>query len=346
MTPTPIADYRALLLDELRLAEGFRDGKPYLDSRGIATIGYGVNIKQVTGYLLLVLNEIGVIGNADIDEEFRRNELGLPPETAEERKQRVEGILEQFGTTIRSSTTDATLQGDLDALAQQYGVSEFRVSTEQAANIYQLILSGTTLAGIQVRGKEPALDAVIQSSLAHNTLEYTALMSMFYNSPATIPPGSRLANAVISGDRQTAWYEIRYQTNPVGRPDRQGIANRRYRESDLFGLYDDITNVSETEAKSVLRMYTTNRNTILNYEGTFSPTDPNAGSLRIHDKLVFADRLLISLYGFGVAIEEARGRVLVGTEAQDTTTLTGSDQSDLIFGGGGNDTLAGRVGAD
>jgi hypothetical protein len=93
-------------------------------------------------------------------------------------------------------------------------------------------------------------------------------------------------------------------------------------------------------------MYTEHQEEIFVYEEQFAPTDPNAASLGISDKLVFAERILIPLYNAGVQIDEAGEHVLVGTSAADTTTLVGSAQNDLILGEGGNDAIVGQSGND
>jgi len=181
--------------------------------------------------------------------------------------------------------------------------------------------------------------------------EMTALISLSFNGPALI--GSKLVAAFQGGDRAGVWYEMRYRSNG-GSTDRPGLANRHYRESELFGLYNDIDNVGEEEAKNILSMYTKHRTTILDYEdpskGGFDPTNPNAGSAKIQDQLVYADGTLIDQYvtqqGFGTAILEARGRVLVGTNQGDGATLTGGAENDLIFGEGGADRIQGGGGDD
>lgn len=119
--------------------------------------------------------------------------------------------------------------------------------------------------------------------------ERLALLSLAYNSKVErgIPTalGPNLRRAVTNGDRAEAWYEIRYGTNPPGPPDRPGIANRRYRESDLFGLYNDAGALTEADAKTAYRMFTRHSPAILGYEAQFSPANANANSTRIETQL-------------------------------------------------------------
>ncbi len=109
---------------------------------------------------------------------------------------------------------------------------------------------------------EAALDGALGG---HNQLadsrERAAVMSLIYN--MTQPKSSSIRStipatldAITYDNRAEAWYEIRYNSNS-GKSASQGIANRRYKEADLFGLYDtDRYDVTEAEAKEIMRMYT------------------------------------------------------------------------------------------
>lgn len=71
--------------------------------------------------------------------------------------------------------------------------------------------------------------------------ERIALVSLAYNSrtnPAGIAKtlGGTLLAAIQAGNRAEAWYEIRYGTNP-SEPDSNGIAKRRYYESQTFSIF-------------------------------------------------------------------------------------------------------------
>src|SRR3989338_9713810 len=90
---------------------------------------------------------------------------------------------------------------------------------------------------------EPDLDAWLNGlglSLPQSQ-ERAALVSLAYNNPALL--GDALGRAMVAGDRAEAFYEIAYNSNG-GASRSPGIANRRYREADLFGMY----NTSPTEA--------------------------------------------------------------------------------------------------
>lgn len=73
--------------------------------------------------------------------------------------------------------------------------------------------------------------------------------------------GPSLRSAVQNNDRARAWYEIRYNSNG-GASASNGIAKRRYMESENFGLYDDASSVTVDEAKNVFQMYAHHRQRI------------------------------------------------------------------------------------
>ena len=64
---------------------------------------------------------------------------------------------------------------------------------------------------------------------------------------------------------------IRYNSNG-GRSRSSGVANRRYREANLFGLYDDDA-LTEAGSKAAYRMFTRHKPDILPYETQFDPTN-------------------------------------------------------------------------
>lgn len=207
-----------------------------------------------------------------------------------------------------------------------------------------------------------------------------AIASMAYNVPGSIGPG--LTRALQNNDRAEAWFEIRYNTNSADQSAsiRGGIANRRYRESDQFGLYNDGT-VTENEAKGIYRMLTRHREHIFLYEQAFDPTNVNAGSTSLQNQLSGASSVLLaSTYTRGVEISwdhiyvgendgsdggadsryYLRGRAsadidvdLRGSESNDLIIAdSGSDQirgaggTDVIYGGSGNDMIWGGSGDD
>ena len=173
---------------------------------------------------------------------------------------------------------------DIQAWYQQAGLAAFLTSndlnlltTYQAnptdANRQALINSFTHLPDEQaaarllaaaVDARETPLNTRLGFVMPESN-ERAALMSMFYNGgPGIIGP--KLLNALQGDDRAEAWYQIRYGSNADGDSSGSGLANRRYAESDKFGLYDgpDQNNAApnQAEALAVMRMYTTHHEEI------------------------------------------------------------------------------------
>ncbi|MEB1529025.1 XVIPCD domain-containing protein [Xanthomonas sp. WHRI 7945] len=94
--------------------------------------------------------------------------------------------------------------------------------------------------------------------------ERAALVSLVYNRGA----GSYNANmqpfrdAVTSGDRAEAWFEMRYNAWGSNATAEAGLRKRRVMEAELFGLYNDPNNVTPEEALSTYGMYQQHRDRI------------------------------------------------------------------------------------
>src|SRR3569623_433770 len=249
---THAANYPADLFNFLIQEEGPKL-TPYFDSpntRAKATIGYGVNI-EVSDYLRIVLQSMGLFEgktNAQID-----------------------SIQQQFANAIQEtphgSQYNAILKAKLDAVAQKYGKPSYSITAAQATADFNVILYGTTIGGKTIKGKEASLDDILDDALQHDSKEYAAVMSLYYNVEKLVPAGGGLVTAIKNGDRAEAWYQIRYKSNGD-----QQHAGRRYREANLFGLYDNPA-PSLNEAKQAYRMFTLHRSDILKYEETYPPSN-------------------------------------------------------------------------
>lgn len=114
---------------------------------------------------------------------------------------------------------------------------------------------GETLLGEILQATyEPALDTAVSRHAPGVTVppsrERIALCSLVFNGgPGMIGPG--LGEALTTGDRAGAWYQIRWNSNGG---NVAGIATRRAFEGTLFGLYDDpaAPTASETAAVKAL----------------------------------------------------------------------------------------------
>ncbi len=230
--------------------------RPYLDSRGIPTMGIGFNLRDPfvrDG----VLNVFGLNPRSAAL-------IGDPAAQARERYY-VNSITEAVLTCWKS--TDA-LRSALDE------------TMRRRADDPLLALLGARPSRFAFHGPadpriRQAFDYIIEEyeNRVNTWLpgippsrERIALVSLAYNGLVNAGASPRLRAAVRRGDRAEAWYEIRYNSNPPGRGDRAGIAKRRFFEADTFGLYDDASNVGQDEARGALAMYERRQGEILRYE--------------------------------------------------------------------------------
>ena len=178
--------------------------------------------------------------------------------------------------------------------------------------------------------------------------------------------GSKLATAVINGERAEAWYEIRYNSNggSTGIKIEKGIANRRYAESDLFGLYEDAP-LTQEEAESIFRMYTEHRRSIAAYEADFPPHTTIHPGGAVHTTFVeesaAARELLVGKFAqFAGAPSVIDGELLIGSDdalksdlfdeaiaqGRKKVAILDLNRDDLMLGQAGNDILRGHGGQD
>ncbi|MFP5596812.1 calcium-binding protein [Kluyvera sp. 142486] len=100
-----------------------------------------------------------------------------------------------------------------------------------------------------------------------NSKEQLVLASCVWGNSGLVGP--LLREAINTGNRAAAWYEIRYNSNAPKQTVRPGIAKRRFMESQIFGLYDDPKKVTMAEAENIFRTLQKNREKILSYETEF-----------------------------------------------------------------------------
>lgn len=318
-----VEDYMAELFSFVVDKEGFAEGLPYFDTANPkrATIGYGFNI-EVTDYLLLVLEQLGIVNDKMTTAVITTRQAA-------------------FAKAINDTPdgNEPALIANLNQVASQYGVSTFKIDSTQGYTIFREIIEGTKVGNIPIQGKQERLDALLQNSLAHNSKEYIAVMSLFYNGESLVDSKQRLlANAIIKDNRAEAWFQIRYGSNAKGIH-----ANRRYREANMFGLYDngsDPSLVSEDEAKEIMRMYMIHRNEMHIYEIAYPPPLSH-DVLSIDTEILKAKVILVSNFGQGKTIDN----IIVGAgldsyaklETWTTDKIEGTDGNDLIFGEKGED---------
>ncbi|CUS32162.1 hypothetical protein COMA1_10467 [Candidatus Nitrospira nitrosa] len=246
----------------------------------------------------------------------------------------IQAFLAQVGVTLTQSDINALNNRNTLTPSQLKASLSFTLGNE---------ITASNLMGLYLEQKaEVQLDAALGYHLTESQ-ERAALVSLVYNGGSGII-GPKLRAALDSDNRPEAWYEIRYQSNGDGTH-----ANRRYAESDKFGLYDgpDQNNAApnQDEAREVMRMYTMHHEEIRAYEALFSPL---AGSPPISHgidfNLSFSRDRLITDFAEGRTID---GEVWVGKDdVFPGDTLDGTANGDLLFGEKGNDVLRGAAGTD
>ena len=242
-----------------------------------------------------------------------------------------------------------TSEGNLKLIASQM---QLVLPSESAAE--------TILQAILV-DKEAGLTQLLSNNgiTIGDSLERIALMSLFYNSNGGVANinttgvkhnniiGPALLTALQTGNRAEAWYEICYDTNPnslAAHPpaDAQGIANRRYKESDEFGLYDPGA-VTQPEALQVYQMYTRHSAAMIKYDTLYG-----GGTADTAVALQDAANVLDGIYGINfndlnIYATSAPSSVVITGSTINRSTDTGAD---LLIGGAGNDLLIGGSGSD
>ena len=227
IVPRPVdGRFEDVLFDFIAASEGFVP-RIYSDHRGIPTLGLG--------YAILV------------------NTPGWPPRDSLDRDLAAIGVILTAADRSRLTAVGETLsRNDPDSakgLVAPWAAGEdsaarnsfsFLITREQAKALFELV--------------RPDYDAVIRQKLGAgltaqmaNSKEMVALFSLAYNNPALIGPG--LSAALRNGEREKAWYEIRFGSN---RKRHHGLQNRRDHEAEMFGLTNAAPSGAERAAISRL----------------------------------------------------------------------------------------------
>lgn len=216
-----------------------------VDSKGRPFIGYGFDLlsyKSDPAAAVAALTAAGaVIVDADQLTNLIQNEI---PPINEGELDLIAGSVylpNQASAVALLTNSIAAAESDLDTFTQGLGIGVIPQSNERAALVdmwYQLP-GGGGINGYFINGN---------------------------NTP------TQLSQALLSGNRAEAWFQIRYGSADNGN-NGNGVVRRRYVDSQLFGLYADPSAPTETEALQAYQMLTANRSTIMDYELRFG-SDP------------------------------------------------------------------------
>lgn len=323
---------------------------PYLDTHAntYVTIGIGFNIETNLAIRDLVYKELGFRGYLDNPDQF-----------STEVQAREQYYLDQLNGALNAGSTnqntlatlhnlmaqraqDATYQGSgVDVSKASFSFSAGQAGLDEMKRVFDV-------ARLEFESKVDTLVGNIPPST-----ERIAMVSMAYTSLLDQSPSFR--QAIADGNRARAYYQLRFGSNPSRI---LGTYNRRIAESDLFGLYNDPSRITDDEAKNVVRYLERYRDYVVNdylpnirrklNDGTFIAAPQPATAFT--EPLQPAIEHLVVNFGAGVAIQH----IIVGdnpnTGAARDDVLNGKNtsknESDLIFGEGGNDTIRSGSGDD
>ncbi|MBZ7988164.1 vWA domain-containing protein, partial [Campylobacter canadensis] len=236
-----VYNFSSELYDNIRKSEGF-DVKVYLDSKLRPTIG--------VGYELISHKNIW-------REHFKTIKLNVSDEQAKE-----------FNNLISALSKVKSKDEGKKNIDEYYKNKNSIILTDEqeAKELFYTILPDYKKMIIKTSNNPD--QGISEEIFEHlkNSNELIALIDLAYNGgKKLIGPG--LSKAIEEGDRAKAWFEIRYNSN--GGSSRKtsgyGIAQRRVRTSNLFGLYPD-GNIDEEYHMQVVRMYADSKNKIIKEE--------------------------------------------------------------------------------
>jgi YD repeat-containing protein len=189
----------------------------------------------------------------------------------------ITAVTNAMGTVPNSVKGDASHVADLQSALDKALGQRFVLSEPRAESALQYIVKNITI---------PRLNALLinngvsylATTEGNNTREYVALLDMYYAGGNNFfgsdqpPRFSQVLQALSNGDRASAWFQIRYRSNGNHLP---GLAQRRYYDAQLFGLFSNPSSPSQNEVLQAYQMLTENRQSILQYEAQYG-VDPDS----------------------------------------------------------------------
>jgi Ca2+-binding RTX toxin-like protein len=183
----------------------------------------------------------------------------------------------------------AALQAAINALPINGGATPSEIAAVSAQVYLPNAASAATLLQEAITQRETSFLAFLRQyglPTEPNTEERAALFDLYYQQPAffvktatnasgrTTQLPTNLTQALQSGNRAEAWYQIRYGSSANGSQG-LGIVDRRYIDSQLFGLFANSDSPTALEALQAYQTLTSHRSTIIMYEDKFG-SDPDA----------------------------------------------------------------------
>ncbi|MFC1537140.1 calcium-binding protein, partial [Pseudomonadota bacterium] len=208
---------------------------------------------------------------------------------------RLNNFVHLNGLTAGEQTQYANLLNYQNLLPTSFTIPNTDAGNTDIRGIYDETVSIYTQK--VVRFLEPITSS---SALTLNSNEKIALLSLAFNEKSSNPlllPGGDLFQAIKSGDRVAAWYEIAFRSNaPIEDENKVstgrrslGIENRRIKEATKFSLYEPqnaSTPADEllAEAKTIYRFLTLKRDDMDAYFQSMSHID-SSGQPKVDGEL-------------------------------------------------------------
>lgn len=230
--------------------------KPYLDSMNLPTIGLGMKLEdEVSGKAVIdrILNENKSIL---LSAEGQLQEIHY--------KRQIEAIIKD--TSLISSHNNETLQYKLDSIMMErahnpiitYPNKRLTFAFTNDNEIKETFNSIAEKYELRITNKLKNIPL---------SMERAVLFSLAYNNHNLIGPN--LIKAIENGNRAEAFCQIRYYSNG-GKSKSDGIAKIRYYESQLFGLFDNVTDISTEEIQQISDMLDKHKQHIDEYDNKYS----------------------------------------------------------------------------
>ncbi len=224
-------EYKNLRLALMTLLEG-KDDTPYFDNANppLITIGIGFNIDGKANTLR------GDVMNAMKLSEIQKN-----------------AINNLFNSTalnsIRGKDAGSERNKALTDLFSQTIGQTFSMSEAQMTDVFNAIAEKKDLEAQSYTGvTTSSLERVVLTSLQYNT-KYDPPNTKALLGPSLLNALNNINDSALA--RAEAWYQIRYNSG--------NQYKRRIIESELFGLYADVSNVGVVDAIAAYRTYTLHR---------------------------------------------------------------------------------------
>jgi GH24 family phage-related lysozyme (muramidase) len=328
-------DYNDQRFELLKLLEGSTT-KPYVDAVGDPTIGIGFN---------LVYNLEPVLRAIVGDQNWSDTLFDLLQDVVDKTYVPGQGggLVSALNTVMK--TWHDTIDSDVPATFAFKNDAQIAQALDAMDDYYDGRID-SWVAGIP------------------DSYERAALFSLCWNAPSMLGP--KLQAAIENGDRAEAWYEIRYNSLTSSLPDsvKEGIANRRYVEADMFSLFHNDAKATLAEAIDAGRMLASHHDTLLAYEAAYDPltaalvkgvdtigtisSELQPAIATVLDKYhLTVDHAIDELLATATGMPDLNGD---GTNhdsaANDDDLLLGDKVKNVLSGGDGSDVLIGLKGLD